>query len=153
MVARDDLGMRADVARRRSEAIKLRLAGATFQQIADSDLYPEGTGRAQAFMDIKRALEEARAEIHEDAEILRAESCLRYDRLILAFWQRALGGDSKAADICMKAIDKRDELLNIKAPLRIAVESETAVDRAIRDLEQELGVREAQRRGTAGAAG
>lgn len=152
-VANDDVAKRADVARRRSEAIKLRLAGATFQQIADSNLYPDGAGRAQAFMDIKRALEEAQREIHEDAELLRTEDLLRLDRLQLAMWQSAIGGNIRAAEICLKIIEKRTKLLGTDAPQRIAIESETILDRAIRDLEQELGVRSTERAGAEDPAG
>ncbi len=153
MVAMDDLGRRADVARRRAEAIKLRLAGATYQQIADSDLYPDGAGRAFAFMDIKRALEESQREIHEDAALLRTEDLLRLDRIMLAMWQRAIGGDVKAAEVVLKVIDKRTKLLGTEAPQRIALESETEVDRAIRDLEEQLDVAAGQNRGTQGSPG
>ena len=84
MVMRNDMAFRAEVAKRRAEAIKLRLAGATYQQIADSELYPEGTHRSQAFVDIKRALQEHQAELHADVELLRTEDLLRLDRLNLA---------------------------------------------------------------------
>lgn len=134
-----DMGRQAAVAQRRSEAIKLRLAGATYQQIADSDLYPPGTSRAEAYVDIKRAFQQAQREIATDTGLLLTEDLLRLDRLLLANWQQALNGNIRATEICLKIIDKRTKLLGTEAPTRHVWESESEVDRAIRDLEQQLG--------------
>jgi hypothetical protein len=145
-----DQALRAEVAKRRSEAIKLRMAGATYKQIAESDLYPEGTSRAQAFMDIKRAYQEAAGELHETVELARTESILRYERLLLAVWPTAMGGNVRAVDACAKLIDKIDDLTGTKAPVRLEF-GESDIDRRIRELTEQLAGQAAAPGETSGA--
>jgi hypothetical protein len=142
----NDQALRARVAKRRGEAIKLRLACATYQQIADSDLYPEGATGAYVYMDIKRAYEQAKQQLDADIGLLRVETVLRYDRLLLALWPQAMAGSVRAVEACVKIMDKRGDVTGEKAAavIRHTWESESEIDRAIRDLRTELDEQDRQ---------
>ena len=89
--ARHDIADKLIVTRRRAIAAQLRREGATWQQIADlasypdtgDPCYPEGTDRAQVYMDVKRGLEEATREmVFETGELREMESQRLDDYLI-----------------------------------------------------------------------
>jgi hypothetical protein len=104
---------RAKTAQRRSQAIALKLAGAEWQQIADTLGYAD---RGAACKDVTRALEAAIAEGRAGAEILRETELLRLDRLQRGHWSQAVGGDPRAADTVLKVIDRRCRLLGLDVP-------------------------------------
>lgn len=127
---------RAVTAERRSKAIAMKLAGADYEHIATRLGY---ASRGAAYTDIDRAMQASVAEQDREASVLRQVEVARLDRLQAAFWPRALGGDTKAGELCLKIIDRRCKLVVGDAPTRLEVLSVDAVEREIARLAAELG--------------
>lgn len=104
---------RARTAQRRTQAIALKLAGAEWQQIADTLGYAD---RGAACKDVTRALETYVAEGRAGAEVLRETELLRLDRIQRGLWPQAVAGDTRAADTVLKVIDRRMRLLGLDVP-------------------------------------
>lgn len=79
----------------------------TFQAIADDLGY---TSKATAFNIIKKAMTKHVAEAVEDRKLLEGS---RLDVLQAALWTRAVGGDLKAAQICLAIIMDRIKLFGL----------------------------------------
>lgn len=84
---------RIDAAARRRKALQLRMAGANFQQIADTptdpangDMRPMYSSRQRAHEAVTTALKEIQKEIHGDAKELRTLELARLDSLLVALW-------------------------------------------------------------------
>ena len=107
---------RAKTAERRRRAIELRLAGATYEQIAETLGY---SSRAAAYVDIDRALRAALAEQHQEADMLRHQELARIDTLQRSVWDAAMQGDLRAVDVALRCIDRRCRLLGLDAPQRV----------------------------------
>ena len=93
---------------RRHQAIQLKMGGATTEQIAAQ----LGVSRTQAHNDIRKRLKEVR---QDDGEAVQEEYNLqraRYDRLLLRWWNQALGPDTEAAEratgVCLKILRQID---------------------------------------------
>ena len=89
---------------RRHQAIQLKMGGATTEQIAAQ----LGVSRTQAHNDIRKRLREVR---QDDGEAVQEEYNLqraRYDRLLLRWWNQALGADTETAErapgVCLKIL-------------------------------------------------
>jgi hypothetical protein len=130
---------RAKTAQRRTEAIKLRLAGVDFDTIATRLGY---ASRGAACTDINRALEQAVAEQTASADVLRHEELQRLDRLQAGLWTAAAGGDTKAVDSVLRIIDRRCKLLGLDAPQRHEVITMDAVEAEIKRLTAEMDTEE-----------
>jgi len=107
---------RAKTAQRRAQAIALRLAGASYEQIAQQLGY---ASRSAAYTDIDRALRKGLAEQERDGALLRQQELERLDRLQAGIWPRAISGDYRAADTALRIIDRRCKLLGLDAPQRV----------------------------------
>lgn len=94
-------------AERRAQNIALRVAGASWDKIAEQLGY---AGRAAACRDFTRALEVARKQVRASAEVARETELLRYDRLQAAFWPAAIRGDVKAGKLILEISDRRVKL-------------------------------------------
>jgi hypothetical protein len=130
---------RAKTAQRRTEAIKLRLAGVDYDTIAARLGY---ASRGAACTDINRALEQAVAEQTASADVLRHEELQRLDRLQAGLWTAAAGGDTKAVDSVLRIIDRRCKLLGLDAPQRHEVITMDAVEAEIKRLTAEMDTEE-----------
>ena len=93
---------------RRHQAIQLKMGGATTEQIAAQ----LGVSRTQAHNDIRKRLREVR---QDDGEAVQEEYNLqraRYDRLLLRWWNQALGPDTETAEratgVCLKILRQID---------------------------------------------
>lgn len=126
---------RVVTAQRRRKAVAMRLAGADFETIATQLGY---ASRGAAHTDISRALESSLAEQARDAEVWRHELLLRLQRLQMAVWPAALGGDAKAADTALKVIDRIAKLTGADAPQRLEVVTMSAVEEEIQRLSKQL---------------
>lgn len=104
---------RAATAARRDAAIKLRLAGAGWQSIADQLGYHD---RSAACTDVRRAMEANLARQHESADVRRAAELDRLDRLQLGLWKAATSGSTKAADTVLRIITLRAKLSGVDVP-------------------------------------
>lgn len=129
---------RAATAERRSKAIAMKLAGATYEQIATALKY---AGRGAACTDVHRALEQSLAEVHRDGEVLRHELVLQLEQVKRAMWPAMLKGDTKAAGEVIRAIDRIAKLMGADAPTRVEVVTMGAIEAEIAKLEAELAAR------------
>ncbi|MFK0222225.1 hypothetical protein ACIQWN_29045 [Streptomyces vinaceus] len=140
----------AATAERRGKAIRMKIDGATYTEIAEALGYHS---RGSACTDIRRALEKhvieegLAIETWRELELQRFEAEIRdHIRLRNAYWDAAIGGDTKAAEIVdrarnsiRKAVADECKLLGINAPQRLEVLTIDALDVQIQRLEAELG--------------
>lgn len=105
----------ATTAKRRAQAIALRLAGMDFETIADRLNY---ANRQAATRDFHRAIAAARLEERQAVENLREVEGQRLDRLQAAVWAKAIKGDLKAVETVLKVIAQRSRLLGLDAPVK-----------------------------------
>lgn len=108
----------AATAKRRAQAIALRLAGMDFDTIAERLRY---ANRGAASKDIHRALEANRIEERQQVETLREVEGQRLDRLQAAVWAKAIKGDLKAVETVLKVIAHRTRLYGLDAPVKAEV--------------------------------
>jgi hypothetical protein len=127
---------RALTAARRKQAIALKLAGLTYEQIADRLEY---SSRQAAQKDLVRALATALTDLGRTAEEFRELELQRLDRLQAAAWPLAMNGNLHAINTCRQIINDRRQLLGLDAPQRHEVLTVDALDAAIQQLEAELG--------------
>lgn len=103
-------------AQRQRDAVQLRIAGASLQQIAERVGYAHASGAHQA---ITAALRQMLPE-QERADARRLELA-KLDRLEMAAWPQALAGDDRAAGTILRCIDRRAKLLGLDAPAQLDV--------------------------------
>lgn len=108
---------RAAAAERRKQAVALRIAGATFEQIGER----LGITKQAAFDTVSKALEDTRATTAESAETLRQMELQRLDALQTALWSDAVKGDVQAVDRVLKVMLRRSQLIGLDAPTVNAV--------------------------------
>jgi hypothetical protein len=94
-------------AERRRHALALRAAGVGYEDIAKQVGL---SGPGPAYKIVQAAL---KATYREPADEVRKLELERLDRLTLALWQRAKGGESEAIDRVLKLMDRRAKLLGL----------------------------------------
>lgn len=104
------------------QALDLRLAGATFDDIAERLGFAD---RSAAYKAVKRGLTST---LQEPADELRDVESARLERLLLAIWPAALDGDAKAIAQARGLIDQRCKLLGLNAPARVEMDATVQVD-------------------------
>lgn len=109
---------RAQVAERRTRAIELRLAGTDWQTVADTLGYSD---RGAAHKDVTRALKANLAAEAEQIEEMRYTVGLRLEQLQSVMWPKAVKGDARAADTCLKIIQQWCKLYGLEAPTQVAL--------------------------------
>ncbi len=99
-------------ATRRAEAVSLRLAGLTLDQIAERlKIAPDS---------VKDLIERSmRSAAKPTADQDRALEAARLDRAQAAIWSQVLAGDLKAVDTWLKLSTRRSKMLGLDAPLDI----------------------------------
>lgn len=110
----------AKTAKRRTEAIKLKLAGVDYDTIAERLNY---ASRQAATKDMCRALKQYRKEEGEKVAQWRTLEGRRLDRLQAAAWTAAVKGDLKAIETVLKIINQRARLFGLDAPVKIESEA------------------------------
>ena len=129
---------RVKAAERRQEAVKLRIAGATFQQIGDR----LGMTRQGAHVTIKRYLYETAKATEESADELRVLELQRLDALQASHWSDAMKGDIQKTLAILRIMNRRAALMGLDAPVRAEIANVTPVEivevvrDAIKDGEQ-----------------
>lgn len=108
---------RAVAAERRKQAVALRIAGATFEQIGER----LGITKQAAYDTVVKALDETRTATAESAETLRHMELQRLDALQTALWSDAIKGDVQVVDRVLKVMARRAQLLGLDAPTVQAV--------------------------------
>ena len=101
-------------AERRKQAVVLRIAGATYQQIGDRI----GVNKQRAYQLVKQALGETKRLTAESAEELKGIELERLDALCTAMWPDAMKGDEQKVDRVLRIMKRRAELLGLDAPIR-----------------------------------
>ena len=109
----------SDLSKNEREALELRKAGASYDQIAQRLSVSRGEARAL----VVDALEKIEGE--SSREVLRLES-ERIDALVLGLWDKARRGDVAAADRVVKLMKERGRLA--KQVQSVPMQSTTAHD-------------------------
>ena len=95
---------------RRSQALQLKVAGATYAQVADQT----GVSLAQSYKDIKKRLGEVRKGDRETVEQEWVLQMTRLERLLLRWWPLATGGDDIKAELgtnqCLKIMGQMNRI-------------------------------------------
>ncbi|MGW4505814.1 hypothetical protein ACWENO_14370 [Streptomyces sp. NPDC004436] len=145
-MGRPDKAQRAAIARRRSDAIDLRLAGVDWLTIArklaadptlnaDGIAYPQGYGIERyrkgqeppdeqalihaACRDVRRALDDRRTELNHDVDEMRTLEAERLDRLFLVAYRKVVRDqDLTAIDRALRVMERRARLLGLDMPTR-----------------------------------
>jgi orotate phosphoribosyltransferase-like protein len=91
------------------EALELRKAGATYQQIADK----LGISLSGAGVCVSRAMEALRLEVNEKAEEVLQLELDRLDHMLLGLWDAARRGNTAAIDRVLKIQDRRAKYLGL----------------------------------------
>jgi len=123
-----------EVAKRRAQALELRISGHTYRDIADQMQCADST----AYELVQSALREIPA---QNVEILRTEHDAMIRLLLSKLKPRIDKGEPRAIEVATKLLERLAKLWGLDAPTRqiMQVITEEAVDRAIRELEEQLG--------------
>lgn len=147
---RHDIAEKLVIYRRRGIAAQMRRAGATWQQIADTAVYPDGTrcypdgtSRANVHMDVKRGLEEALREMSFEVNELRELESQRLDDYLLRLHAGIKLGDTKSINTAIRITEVRARLYGLNEPEVHEVITVDALDAAARDLAREIDRRAA----------
>lgn len=116
---------------RRVEAMNLRLAGFSYEAIAERLEITEGSVVAL----IERTLERA---VNHSVEQLREVENARLDRAQAAIWTKVLSGDEKAIATFITISQRRARLNGLDAPqqLNLAVSVKNEMEHALGELRQ-----------------
>jgi hypothetical protein len=110
-------------AQRQEQALKLRLAGASYQAICDKlDI-----SRTQAFRDVTDAIAEFK---REPAQAVLDMELHRLDQMLLGLWRDAITGDIKAVGTALRIMDRRARYLGLDQapPPDTSLEARQALD-------------------------
>ena len=122
--------LEARVAVRQQKCLELRVAGATYRQIAEA-LSESGfkCSLKTAYRDVQTAVRAIQKYTHEQAEVLKQLEVDRLDRLMMALWTRATATnpDVKAAMACLRIMESRRALLGLDAPPKLPTPMESDV--------------------------
>lgn len=103
-------------AERRALAIELRKAGHTFREIAEA----LGCSVSVAHGHVRAALADLADKTTSTAAQLRELEGSRMDALIAANWRLAMGGDTAAAGVVLRASERRSKLYGLDGPVKVA---------------------------------
>jgi len=104
------LAKRQQRSERRTAAVRLKLLGRTYQEVADELGYPS---KGAAYRDIHKSFEETAKLEKETTDQLRAEEKAKLDMLWQSHIDDALKGDKRAAEVCLKISERRAKLLGL----------------------------------------
>jgi DNA-binding CsgD family transcriptional regulator len=108
-------GENAKTADRASQALDLRIAGATYRQIGARLAVSEKT----AYLDVQAALATLDAVVKGKAERLRDLEARRLDQLTVALAPGIRAGDAKAVSAAVRIMERRARLYGLDAPVKI----------------------------------
>ena len=116
----DNLTRKLSVAERRARAMELRLAGRTYEQIANELGYQSKGG---AYNAVKRALKDT---LQEPAEALRTAELERLDRILAKLWAVVEDMDTAAPtttqlrtiDRILRIMERRAQYLGLDDPVK-----------------------------------
>jgi len=100
---------------KQTQALDLRLGGASWRKIADAVGYVDGSGAHKAVM---AALEKLPIEAATKVRKMELE---RLDRLMMGMWPKAVNGDEKASNQCLQIMIARARYLGLFAPQNVKI--------------------------------
>ena len=103
---------------RRGDALRLRLSGASYREIAEKMGYAGPSGAHKA---VDKALMEY---ISEPADKLRKIELARLDTMELALAKGVLAGDTDAIRTKLKCMERRAKLTGIDEPLKVDIRAQ-----------------------------
>lgn len=103
---------KVEAAERQAQAMQLKLAGATYEEIATALGY---SSKQAAWRSVQRAREDM---LRDPAEELVKQEADRLDRLQRALWTDAIKGNQGAVDRVLRVMERRAKLLGLDAPLK-----------------------------------
>ena len=101
---------RIDAQQRQHQAMELRMAGRTWQEIADHLGYASHTGAYEA---VKVALSRSN---HETAEDYRSLTIGRLTKILQVHWPLMLQADNNSTRLCLQTIKDMREILGLDSP-------------------------------------
>lgn len=104
---------------RRREALRMRLAGHKYQEIADALGYKS---KQTAYVAVKREMDKIPA---EPAERLKDVHRMRYESLLAGVWDEATMGSVEALNAALKIMAQQEKLEGLAAPKEVKVEQNT----------------------------
>jgi hypothetical protein len=119
---------------RGQQAIKLRMAGATLDDIARQLDFKSAAG---AYKSVMRELQATSKDMGEGTEAVRQLELKRLDQMQFPLWPQVLAGDVAATTTALRIQERRASLLGLDAPKQI--EARVRIDvlswnQAIRDF-------------------
>lgn len=124
--------LQTNARRKEARAVELRLAGATYDSIAQQVGYANRGGARRAIQRAIRAEWEA-----SPREELRQQVLARLQRLTLSHWQAAQT-DPRRAAIVLQALDRITKLTGVDLPQQISVRVTSELDDEIEQLMTQL---------------
>ena len=116
---RSDPAYRIQAADKREKAVRLRLEGLRWDQIAEQCGYLNGRSAADA---VQQALAEHLKSLDEAVNEYRMVELARLEELIRSHWEKATSGeDYKAAELVLKIIDRLARLTGTEQPVKLDV--------------------------------
>ena len=114
-------GTAEKTAARRLQALELRKAGATYQQIGER----LNISANQAHLDVRRELQKLAEQSAELATEVRQMELERLDAMHLGLWPEARKGHLGAVDRVLRIMERRASLLGLDAPKQQDIRLET----------------------------
>lgn len=139
--------MTAETDERRTKALELHLAGATYDAIAKTVGYASRSGAHKA---VQQALADADETAPDVAEAAGTELA-RLDAMLTGLWAKARRGDVQAIDRVMRIEERRSQILGLVAGNESTPE-ETR-ETGLSDFEKRLREREERTQGSRRAQG
>lgn len=124
--------VRAHVAKRRAQAVEMRLAKIPFAVIAERLGY---SSEQAASVDVRRAFEQNLIELSGNIDLLRQEEIETLDLLQRAIMPKAVKGDLGAVDRILRISSQRSKLRGLDPSLTVNVEI-TAIDNIERQIKE-----------------
>jgi hypothetical protein len=122
-------------------AVELRLAGATFQRIAEALGYADKSGAKKAY---ERALASLRDDLAPSIAQHRTEQLLRVETLLVGLWGKARDPNNpdqlRATDSIRRLLERQAKLLGLDAPVKVQVSDE--IDEQIEALLSQMNERD-----------
>ena len=101
---------------RGQQAIKLRMAGATLDDIAKQLDFKSAAG---AYKSVMRELKATAQDMGEGIEAVRQLELKRLDQMQFPLWPAVLAGDVQATTTALRIQERRASLLGLDAPKQI----------------------------------
>lgn len=113
---KNDKGQQVIKAQRRTQALDLRVLGASYRDIART----LGVSERTAYLDVQDGIALLDAVTKERAERVRDLELLRLDRMTAALAAPAMGGAIDAINTTVRLMERRAKLIGLDAPTKVA---------------------------------